>query len=198
MELEGWRGPRVPPARCSCEALAAVSVARGGVLIGRRSMALGCGCGAGKVGRHRDRRWPIPLTRAADVRLREGGQTQRGRCLWTRGRSPAHRYRRLVVTDDDATSCSGSSSGNAPSTNLTVSKGGSAQAESFTASAAGEALLFVMASAPGVSWQQPGAESAVASLSLHGPLTSAIWSCPRPTRSRGRSRSVRSPPESTP
>ena len=78
----------------------------------------------------------------------------------------------LLMTS--ATSCSGSSSGNAPSTNLTVSKGGSAQAESFTASAAGEALLSVTASAPGVSWQQPGAESAVASLSLDGRYVSDL------------------------
>ena len=48
------------------------------------------------------------------------------------------------------------------------------QSQSFTASAAGEALLSVIASAPGVSWQQPGAESAVASLSLDGRYVSDL------------------------
>ena len=66
-----------------------------------------------------------------------------------------------------ATGCSGSSSGHAPS-DVTVSRGGAAQTESFTASASGEALLSGTASAPGVSWQQPGAESAVASISVDG------------------------------
>lgn len=67
-----------------------------------------------------------------------------------------------------ATGCSGSSSGHVPSADVTVSRGGAAQTESFTASASGEALLSGTASAPGVSWQQPGAESAVASISVDG------------------------------
>jgi hypothetical protein len=62
--------------------------------------------------------------------------------------------------------CSSSSS-SAPA-GLTATRGGPAQTQSFTASAPGEALMSVTASAPGVSWQQAGAESAVASLAVDG------------------------------
>ena len=68
--------------------------------------------------------------------------------------------------------CSESSS-SAPA-GLTASGVDRLRPQSFTASASGEALLSVTASAPGVSWQQPGAESAVASISVDGRYVSDL------------------------
>lgn len=51
---------------------------------------------------------------------------------------------------------------------LTVTRGGPVASFSFTAASAGEGLLDVSVSAPGVSWGAAGAESAVVSLSVDG------------------------------
>lgn len=80
-----------------------------------------------------------------------------------------HRVTRLLLTASlvvASTSVIPALAGAAPT--LTVTRGGPVASFSFTAASAGEGLLDVSASAPGVSWGAAGAESAVVSLSVDG------------------------------
>src|ERR1700712_3423199 len=62
-----------------------------------------------------------------------------------------------------AAGCSGHSS-----SQMALKRGGPPRSQGFEAPGAGEAFADVTASAPNVSWQEAGRESAVASLSVDG------------------------------
>ncbi len=86
-------------------------------------------------------------------------------------RAPIRRSRRAIVVGGillltAAASCSGRSGHS--SAGMVLKRGDAPRAQGFEAPSAGEAFADIAASAPNVSWQQTGSESAVASLSVDG------------------------------